>query len=337
MKVLSEKSEKFTLSVKDAQILSEYIKDIRKPVSKIAKTCQLSRHSVEYKIKQMHELGIITGHKTIINIRKLGYTSYHVFLCLANNDQEKELLERAIHADYVNAVITYRGKYTFEISIIARSIEEFQSNYEELIKGIKLYQEETLILTGNIKSVVIPENFLQNKKTLTQIPLKKTTPTKKYHIDTTDLCLLYEIANNADKSNTELATSLHISKDTIKYRLQKLESNNYIIQYRPAINYYSLGFSIHSLLLKVDYDANVMTAFEKHIRGEDKIIWATKCFGTFNYVVYVLTEDVSGFHDLFEKLKTEFSSFINSYELLFAHHEYKYSFFANNISLEQKN
>ena len=87
MKVLKieefEKS-KVILHKNDKKILSFLCYNVRLPVTKIAKLLGMSRQSVEYRIKIMEKNGLIVGSRTVINIGKMGYSSYHYFLNLHN-------------------------------------------------------------------------------------------------------------------------------------------------------------------------------------------------------------------------------------------------------------
>ena len=75
MRVLTSQLELVSLDAKDWRILREIIHNYRQPLSSIAKTCLLSRQSVEYRLKMMHEHNLLRGSRTVINIQKLGYKS----------------------------------------------------------------------------------------------------------------------------------------------------------------------------------------------------------------------------------------------------------------------
>ena len=55
----------------DKKILSLLCYNVRLPLSKIARILNLSRQSVEYRIKSMEKYHLIPGSRTVINIKKL--------------------------------------------------------------------------------------------------------------------------------------------------------------------------------------------------------------------------------------------------------------------------
>ncbi len=335
MQVLSNKTTKLLLNAKDWKILNIMLENSRLPLSKIAKLCLMSRQSVEYRLKQMQINNLVMGFKTVINIGKLGYKSYHIFLALNTLKKEKEFLDKAKKLNYVNAIITYRGKFNYEISIMAKTLEEFLEIYQNLIKEFSIYKDETLILLKTIKSEVLPSHFF--KKDIEMIKNFKKFKKKEieYKVDIVDLEIMKILSNDSSLSNIEISNRLNTSKDKIKYRIKKLIDSNHIIQFRPVINYFLLNLSINTILLKLDYYEITTEDFEKFIKMENSVIWCAKTFGKYDYIIYVLSENLNDFHDSFENLKDKFENVIKTYELLFAHKEYKYSFMADSIKLEK--
>lgn len=325
MRVLLDKYQIMKLDVKDKAILSAVSQNMRQPISSIAKEVALSRQSVEYRLKQLQKNGIIAGSRTVINIKKLGYSSYHIFLTPVSKRKEEELFQRAISAEYVNAVISYSGKFSIEISIMARSPEEFTEYYQKLISGILVHESQNLLLMSTFKSAVLPEQKVRT----TFLPKKKIN----YDVDGMDLDILKILSNDATISNIDLANKFRVSKDTVAYRIKNLTASGHIVEFRSALNYSVLGYSIHAILFKIDEGSSNIKEFEGYLKESTTILWATKTFGYYNYLVYVITKDVSEIHSLIDKVKTRFDDILNSYELLFAYRELKYQFMADDVSL----
>ena len=335
MRVLAQKSPKIALDQKDWRIIKELISNVRQPLSQIAKKTLLSRQSVEYRIKQLQANNLIIGSRTIINIPKLDYRSYHIFLELHSPDQEQILINRALHASYVNAVIQYSGKYNLEISIIAKDADEFLNYFQILTQNIAIRNDTFLILLSTIRSEVLPPSYFPKQKEFSknkmeeqsQLP-KKTTTTP---LQPLDLKLLYALSNDANITNITLAHQLNVSKDTIAQHIKQLEAQKYIIQYRPVINYAVLELSINSLLIKINSNPQEQHKFEQFLKTHSSILWATKTFGHYNYLIYAITKNLDEFHDLINTIKDTFQNLIKTYEILFAFKETKYQFMAESM------
>ncbi len=330
MKVLFEKESKAKLDAKDWAILNSLVNDERQSISKIAKRCLLSRQSVDYRISQMEKNGLVTGYRTVVDVKKLGYQSYHSFINVSGEVGEKLLKNAAVKSSSVNAIISYKGKFGYELSIMARSAEEFQKKYLDVIKGVPVIDDEPLLLIKTVTGKVLPERFIKKAGKKEQQIVNRRS--EKYSADDTDVKLLKVLSNDAHVSNIKLSKMLRISKDTVAYRIKKLGSSGYIVNFRPAINYNSLGLSIETILLKTGKEDNA--EFERYLNGNDNILWAARTFGAFDYILYVISEDLTDFHDVFNALKEKFGSMIHSYELLFAYSQEKYSFMAECIGTD---
>lgn len=333
MRVLSQKEilERIHLDKKDLKILAVLVNDSRTPLSKIAKNVRLSRASVDYRIKKMRENELIVGSRTVINLPKLGYNSYHVFVEPLSVADEKILIERAVKSEHVNAIISYSGRFGMEISIIARNPKEFMQYSEELFKDMNINYSTPLMLLNTFHSIVLPKSFF---KDIEIEEIKETAPpefSKKQGADKTDIEILKRISNDADFSFQKLAKDLGKTKDIVKYRIKQMVHNKLILQFRPAINYSVLGLWIHAMLIKTEGGRN--EELERFLKNSDSILWGVRCFGDWQYLIYILADDNYKLHRFIQELKSKFQNVIKNYELLFAYKEYKYSFFSDSISI----
>ncbi len=331
MRVLTPSRQLLKLDANDWKILSEIKDNARQPLTKIAKKVHLSRSAVEYRLKQMHQEQLITGYRTLINIHKLGYKSYHVFLDAHTPHEEKELLARAIDADYVNALILYSGRYNLEISILAKDELDFLEKYAQLVDKIHFRKDLYLILLETISARVLPDKYIQksSSKEKSFLTFRKKNDSSKF--DSVDIKLLYSLSKEATKTNLSLAKELKISKDVLKYRLKKLEENGTIIEYRPAINYSALGLSINAVLINLSQDTEKIKQFENFLKNEPSVLWSARTFGYYDYLLYVISQGLDEFHQTINNLKKQFAELIKNYEVLFAYEEVKYEFISKNM------
>ncbi|MFA6089164.1 MAG: Lrp/AsnC family transcriptional regulator [Candidatus Woesearchaeota archaeon] len=341
MRVLAsnEQNQILKLDKKDKQILALLCKNARLPLTKIGDSVGLSRESIEYRIKRFKEAQIITGSRTLINIRKLNNYSFHVFISLHNPKEEEKFLTRLKEHPNVNVVIKYSGKWDFEVSIMTDSPESFYDIFYEISEGINIQDYHILLLLNTIKSIVLQKKYLENTENITvkrnDFSFFKDFSKKKednYKLDEKDMIILKLISDDAETKITEIAKKTKLSPDTITYRLKKLIYNNYIIEFRPIINYSALKLSIQALLIRTK---SIRKEDEKQLfmflKEHDNILWATKTFGNWNLLVYAITEHQNDFHKLIDELTLRFPDLIKNYESLFAYQEYKYTFLAKGV------
>ena len=335
MRVLAPKEQQILLDKKDWRVLQQLVQNVRSPISHIARECLLSRQSVEYRISLLRKNNLLIGSRAVVNIGKLRYHSYHVFLEIHTPKEEQEIITRAKKAPFVNAIVTYSGKYNVEISIMAKNQEEFFVYYQQLIDNLRIRDDQLLILIDTLCAKVLPQKYFPELKSLHpkhyQSSHEKSRKVKGYSIDATDFQILLALSRDATSSNIALARKLEVSKDTVTYRIAKLEKNGYLLGYRPVVNYATLGLTINSLLIKINHTTSTTKKFESYIKNNGSVLWATKTVGYFNYLVYVITKDLEEFHSVINGMKTEFDDIIKTYEILFAFEELKYNFMAESI------
>ena len=150
-------------------------------------------------------------------------------------------------------------------------------------------------------------------------------------MDKTDLELLQALSQNATQSTLALAKDLNLSKDTVKYRIQQLEKENYLVEYRPVINFSALGISINAVLIKLNHNEQEIKLFETFLKSEESVLWAVKTFGYFDYLIYIMGRNLDEFHEVINRLKQKFEGIIKTYDVVFAYYEVKYDFMAKNI------
>lgn len=76
-------------------------------------------------------------------------------------------------------------------------------------------------------------------------------------IDDTDRKILYQMRENSNISNKELAGRLGIHQNTLIQRLKKLEQNKVIERYNAVVNYEKVGIKMMALIfVKVKMDTN---------------------------------------------------------------------------------
>jgi len=323
----------------DRKILSLLCYNARLPISKIAKLSRLSRQSTEYRIKVMEKNHLIAGSRAVINIKKLGYGSYHFFLNIRTESSEKEFRERCLKSNHVNALISYSGKWNYEVSLMEKNPSDAYDKFLDLIKGIEVVEYFPCIILDTIKSSVLPGEIDEKKPNIKNIKNDPSfsrqfdLPKKEYKTDKKDKEILYLLSQNAQISLSYIGKKVGLTKDAVSYRIKKLIRGRYIFQFRPVIDFSVLNLSIQTVLIRsLPKTKEQEDKFNNYLRSSDKVLWATKLFGQWNYLIYVINKDPNDIHEFIKNLKKDFEDYIHSYEIVFAYHEYKYSFMTPVIS-----
>src|SRR3989338_9273021 len=101
----------YDLDLKDRKILYELDIKSRQTYNEIGKKVGLSKDSVIYRINNLQKAGIIKQFHTVIDVGKLGFISFRLYLKLQNATPEKEveIIEFLKHRKIVTWIVSIDG------------------------------------------------------------------------------------------------------------------------------------------------------------------------------------------------------------------------------------
>ena len=122
---------KIKLDLKDKKILYQLDLDARQSNTKVAKKVGLSKEVVNYRINKLEKEGVIKSYYTIIDISKLGYFSFRVYIKLldATPEKEKELIDFLVQEKRSFFVAETDGPFDIVSGIWVKDIYEFEDFY----------------------------------------------------------------------------------------------------------------------------------------------------------------------------------------------------------------
>lgn len=125
----SKKSEFDKSDLKLLKIISD---NARTPLIDISLKLGIKPQSVMYRLKKLEEKKIIVGYRANIDIEKLGYKNYKIYLSLLNNSKIEELNKYCI--SHPNIVTTNKtiGGADFEIELQLRDINHLYKILDEI-------------------------------------------------------------------------------------------------------------------------------------------------------------------------------------------------------------
>jgi len=304
--------------------------DARIPLTRIAKKVKLSRDAVKYRIDQYEKRGIIQGYRTVVDIKKFGYDKYHLFLKLNNPSSsiEEKLRKKFVSYPFTRAVIKFSGNYDYELAIVAKDIQELDKIISKIIEDCSssLHESDLLLLPKTYIAETFPPNFpghIQNKS---------SQYSSNQKIDKKDIEILKILGDSAKTPLHELETKVKLSADAISYRIKNMIKSGTIIKFVPVINYTSLNYNLHTLLLNISsFDEKKEKILKDFLQIDKNTLWATKTIGKYNVLIYLLVKNVDELQETLIKLRGLFPAQINHYETLIAYEEYKYIYFPKEL------
>ena len=113
------------------------------------------------------------------------------------------------------------------------------------------------------------------------------------NLDKKDLQIIEILAKNCRVPRTTLAQALHVSKDTIRYRIHRLESEGYISQYVLFVDARTLGFTRYHILISFDELTDKEETYRK-LSEHPYVMWINTFIGRFD--IQIIVDATDGFH-----------------------------------------
>jgi len=321
------------VDVKDRKILSFLSENARMPLTKIAKKVRLSRDGVNYRIKRMIDKGIILRFFSIVDLTVFGYYTFHIFVLLdeINQKRQEEMKSYLMKHPNVKSLLEYSDRWDLEISIIARSVQE----YDDIVNDISsrfpdiILEKEKLEIIKGYSSMHLPQAFFQKEDDLMHYSHKRMH-TKK--ADDTDLKILSYLSMDAKASTYELSKNMNISHDAIAKRIRELADTEIIRKFTVAVNLSKLGFHWYTFAFQVrKFDKNHDIKIKEFVSRHPFILRAVKTLGAWDFLFYIVARDPKEFHKTIKEIKKTFSDIIKNYDTWVAYKEHYYEPFPSAI------
>ncbi|WP_233828743.1 Lrp/AsnC family transcriptional regulator [Paraburkholderia sp. ZP32-5] len=122
-------------------------------------------------------------------------------------------------------------------------------------------------------------------------------------MDAIDRKILAELQKDGRLSITELGERVGLSLSPCQRRVRALEQAGVISGYRAEINTSSVGLDFSAIVFVTLKEANVKSiqAFEAALHLVPEITQAERLFGDPDYMLHVVTQDLSAFQALYDR------------------------------------
>lgn len=311
----------------DGKIIAELDMNARIPITQLAKAVRASREVVNYRIKTLTKRGVISGTQTFFNPAKVGYSIYRVLVRLDSLDNEiiNKFQEFFIKHNSVMWLAKLGGKWDYAIEFFAKNGDEFdtllKNSFEKFEELIKKYE---IIIILEIDSYNRKYIF-DNKKNRT---FKIGGEIENIKLDEVDKKIINKLISNSQLSNSEIGERLGLARNTIKYRIEKLEKNGIIQGYKLFYHPQKIGYQSYKLLISMSsLSQKQEKEFFSFAQQNKNIIFAHKNLGKWNYEFEIEIEDMIKLQDVIIELRVKFKENIIDYELFPILHDYKISLF----------
>lgn len=306
------------LDVKDRKILSLLVRNARTPLNRVAKRVRLSRDAVAYRIKRMLQQGVIAGFTPAVDYKKLGFYTFHLFLLISEEFEEKrnELISYLTGHKNVIRVLEFNDRWDFEVALVARSIEKFNGFLRELdekFSGIIL-EEDKLTVLARYSSSYLPDIFYDEEK-----PKWETV----VEVDDKDLAILKALAADAKKPYYDIGVELGIDADTVHNRVGKMLKGGVIKNFTAVVNVSLLNYSFYVFISTMrTLNASDEAKLQDIVATNKNVLEILKTLGDYDVLTYIAVENPFMLHKAIKEVKRRFAHTIKNYLTLVTYKEH---------------
>ena len=317
----------------DLKLLQELESNARQPLSKIAKKLRTSQQVISYRINSLIERKIIGGFYTIIDLAKIGYTSYRTMIRLSNFDKTKHEQIKKFLIKHPNVLwfVDCGGRWDIIVNFMAKNIIQYSNLIKELKSKFPKQIQNYEILT-TVEAIYFGRNYFTSKKRLPENLPSFGKESKIINLDETNLKILDLISENARRSSVEITDKLKISPNTILLRIKELEKQKIIQGFKPLIHLEKTRYFAYKALIKFQ---NITEQKEKdlinHLKQNNSIVGIIKLVGSWDFEIEFEVENQEEMLDITRKIRDKFKDITKNFEVIPLFHEYKYNFFPKDL------
>ncbi|MBI5066148.1 Lrp/AsnC family transcriptional regulator [Candidatus Woesearchaeota archaeon] len=153
--ILSKETDLVQIDSIDISILKEITKNSRISIMDLRKKLDIPFSTVRSRIKSLEKKKVIAGYSILLDLQKIGYNNYKVFMKTKDNSKDAFNTLREFASSHPNVTYFMKtfGEHNYELRFEVESQEKFQdvikeirSKFSEIIDGL-----ETVIIFKELK------------------------------------------------------------------------------------------------------------------------------------------------------------------------------------------
>lgn len=130
-------------------------------------------------------------------------------------------------------------------------------------------------------------------------------------LDLKDKKILYELDINARQSNSEIGKKVGLSKEVVKYRIDRMLESGLIIRFHTVTNYFKLGLFKYKLYLRLkDVNKEKLEEIGQYFFEHKKTEWVVICTGRWDMIIGWLVHNVNEFDEEVQNALNKFSQYV---------------------------
>lgn len=304
----------------DKRIIIALEDNCRESLSRVAEKLGISKRVLEYRVSRLVKKGVIIGYAAIFDYSKLGYINHEVWIQLKRTDKAKkeEFFRYLVQNQDIGWVAECGGKYDCAIGVMARDTVTFSKIIQDIISD----NPDTIL---NYYIAISTKIYTYKRSYLLEEPDMARTgkvffsgPPEKTFLDDIDKRLILLLSKNAKMSAIELASKAKISHNTVRRRIQSLETRRIIKGYKAIVHPTVMGYRNYEVLLNITcMGKGDKERIERYCKSNPYVTMMIHCIGRWDLNVAMDARDFRHFLEMLGELRSELSGTIRDFEYVY--------------------
>jgi len=316
-----DKPESINLDLRDKRLLYQLDLNARQSNSQIGKRTHLNKNTVSYRIDRLKEKGIITGFYTEINMYKLGYKTFRIFIRFQDltKDGEKDIINHFANDPKVTWILSVEGAYDLILGVMVKTNSEFYEFKEDLLYRYSKYIQN-ISYSIYVRMYQYKKDYLLDLKRR-ELNFKIMGGEDITKIDEIDDKILQILAVNARMPLFDIAAKLKISPKVVVYRIKQLMKKEIIQSFRVMLNNELLGYKWYKIHFWLkNFNKEQKEELERFVRTNPNVIFTNDTIGGADFEPELHVKNEDELRNFINTIRENFPSIIKDYEIL---HYYK--------------
>ncbi len=234
----------------DRKLIHQLYHNFREPLTKIAKTCNLSREQVEYRIKKYENEGLIKKFFPTLNYPALGYHEFVIIRLKASEKNQKSLFNELTKIKNCISVLYCFGKYNLHSNFVFKDKDEFEEVFYGFLKTHKPEISEYNILFVSFLEMY-PLKFIKEDIAET-LGYRVIGPLQKAELSQEDIKVLRALNGDGRARLIDISKKTGISSDLLVYKIRKYRETGLIQGIRMQLDLTKIGLNLAIYAVKLD-------------------------------------------------------------------------------------
>ncbi|MBI4163038.1 MAG: AsnC family transcriptional regulator [Candidatus Aenigmarchaeota archaeon] len=156
---------------------------------------------------------------------------------------------------------------------------------------------------------------------------------KNAKLDTKDKKILEVISTNARLSVADISRKTNIQRDSVLYRINKMQKQKAIRFFHTVLNPSILGYEIYSFVNFVLHNLTEQKekTFLSFLKTNPNIVYVAKTTGKWDITTSIAAKNLKHFDEIITQIRMKFSDIIKEYDTASIIEEHKYDYMVDLI------